>query len=81
VPARLPRILPGARDRRVPSPVATPADASDGAGLTEVVTRPDPGIAQGKWEAPAWVFVAVAVVAVLGGLGWLTVALRGTRRR
>ena len=79
--ARLPRTPPAARDWRVSSPLATPTDASDGAGLTEVVTRPEPGIARGKWEAPAWIFVAVAVVAVLAGLGWLTVALRGTRRR
>lgn len=30
---------------------------------TETVTRPDPGLARGKWEAPAWAFwVALAVV-------------------
>ena len=32
---------------------------------TETVTRPDPGLARGKWEAPAWAFwVALAVVLV-----------------
>jgi len=32
---------------------------------TETVTRPDPGLARGKWEAPAWAFwVALAVVVV-----------------
>ena len=32
---------------------------------TESVTRPDPGLARGKWEAPAWAFwVALAVVLV-----------------
>jgi hypothetical protein len=32
---------------------------------TETVTRPDPGLARGKWEAPAWAFwLALAVIAV-----------------
>ena len=32
---------------------------------SETVTRPDPGLARGKWEAPAWAFwVALAVVVV-----------------
>ena len=32
---------------------------------TETVTRPDPGLARGKWEAPAWAFwLALAVVLV-----------------
>jgi hypothetical protein len=32
---------------------------------TETVTRPDPGLARGKWEAPAWAFwVALAVILV-----------------
>lgn len=32
---------------------------------TETVTRPDPGLARGKWEAPAWAFwVALAVVVI-----------------
>jgi len=31
----------------------------------ETVTRPDPGLARGKWEAPAWAFwVALALVLV-----------------
>jgi len=30
---------------------------------SETVTRPDPGLARGKWEAPAWAFwVALAVI-------------------
>jgi hypothetical protein len=51
---------------------------------TETVTRPDPGLARGKWEAPAWAFwVALAVVAaattlyVLGRLGMLKRRKRG----
>ena len=32
---------------------------------TETVTRPDPGLARGKWEAPAWAFwLALALVAL-----------------
>ena len=31
----------------------------------EIVHRPDPGLARGKWEAPSWAFLAVAVGAVL----------------
>jgi hypothetical protein len=45
---------------------------------SETVTRPDPGLARGKWEAPAWAFwVALAVLAaattlyVLGRMGIL----------
>jgi hypothetical protein len=42
--------------------------ASAAPTATETVTRPDPGVARGKWEAPAWAFwVALAVVVV--GLG------------
>lgn len=30
---------------------------------SETVTRPDPGLARGNWEAPAWAFwVALAVI-------------------
>jgi hypothetical protein len=32
---------------------------------TETVTRPDPGLARGKWEAPAWAFwLALAIIVV-----------------
>ena len=32
---------------------------------TETVTRPDPGLARGQWEAPAWAFwLALALVMV-----------------
>jgi hypothetical protein len=32
---------------------------------TETVTRPDPGLARGKWEAPAWAFWrALALIAI-----------------
>lgn len=57
---------------------ASPTNAPSPATGTETVTRPDPGLARGKWEAPAWAFwVALAVVAigttlyVLGRMGIL----------
>jgi hypothetical protein len=55
-----------------------PSSASPAPTATETVTRPDPGLARGKWEAPAWVFwaaLAVVVIAttlyVLGRMGIL----------
>lgn len=38
---------------------------------TETVTRPDPGLARGKWEAPAWAFWVVLAVVVVGGALYL----------
>ena len=33
---------------------------------SEAVTRPDPGLARGKWEAPAWAFwVALSLIVAL----------------
>jgi hypothetical protein len=53
-------------------------------GPTETVSRPDPGIARGRWEAPAWAFwVALAVIlaaATLYGLrrfGLLQIGKKG----
>jgi hypothetical protein len=48
---------------------------------TETVERPAAGLAHGRWEAPAWVFVAIALSAALGGLAWVLLALRARRRR
>ncbi len=31
----------------------------------EIVHRPDPGLGRGRFEAPPWLFVVVAVVAAL----------------
>jgi hypothetical protein len=47
---------------------------------SETVQRPEPGLARGRWEAPVWVFYAVAVAAVAFGLAWVVSALR-TRGR
>lgn len=33
---------------------------------TETVTRPDPGLARGKWEAPAWAFWVMLAVVLIG---------------
>jgi hypothetical protein len=49
----------------------------------EIVHRPDPGLARGKWEAPSWAFLAVAAVAVVLTLLYALVRsgkLRLTRR-
>jgi len=44
-----------------PPPLAAPT-------ATEIVTRPDPGLARGKWEAPGWAFWAVlGIVLVFAG--------------
>ncbi len=45
----------------------------------EAVERPDPGLARGRWEAPAWVFYAIAAAAVLALIAWVTAVVR-TRR-
>jgi len=46
-----------------------PQASSAAPTATETVTRPDPGLARGKWEAPAWAFwVALAVVVIGVGL-------------
>jgi hypothetical protein len=72
----------------VPAPSAAASTGSTGStgsapaspGETVVRVDPDqPGLAHGRWEAPAWAFYVTAGVAVLGGLTWLAVSLR-TRR-
>lgn len=36
---------------------------------TETVTRPEPGLARGQWEAPAWaLWVMLGVLVALSGL-------------
>jgi hypothetical protein len=32
---------------------------------SETVTRPDPGLARGKWEAPGWVLWTILAVATI----------------
>lgn len=48
------------------SPEASPPPATG-----ERVTRPDPGLARGKWEAPAWVFWAMLGAILVGSALYL----------
>lgn len=57
--------------------VALQAAPGDG----ETVERPEPGIARGRWEAPAWCFYAVAIAALLGSAIWIATTLRARRAR
>jgi hypothetical protein len=43
-----------------------PGTASAAPTATETVTRPDPGLARGKWEAPVWAFWVALAVGVIG---------------
>ena len=50
-----------------PSASAPPRASAE--GPSETVSRPDPGLARGKWEAPAWAFwVALALVLLAAAL-------------
>ena len=64
-----------------PPPPTSPAPTSP---ATETVTRPDPGLARGAWEAPAWAFwvalAAVVVVTTLFVLGRRGLLKRRTAR-
>jgi hypothetical protein len=45
---------------------------------SETVERPEPGLARGRWEAPAWFFYAVLALAIAGSAAW---AIAARRRR
>ncbi|MGO9833042.1 MAG: hypothetical protein ACLP1X_02370 [Polyangiaceae bacterium] len=45
----------------------------------EAVVRPDPGLARGLWEAPAWVFYLVAALAIVGAVVWVVAVVRSRR--
>ncbi len=45
---------------------AAPADTA-----TEIVTRPDPGLARGKWEAPAWVFWTILALVIVSAAAYV----------
>ncbi len=55
---------------QAPSTSAAPAPPP-APTATEIVKRPDPGIARGKWEAPQWIFWAALAVIVIGGAVYL----------
>jgi hypothetical protein len=46
---------------------------------SQVVERPEPGLARGRWEAPAWVFYAVVLATVAAGIVWAVRAVRALR--
>jgi hypothetical protein len=65
------------------SPSGTPLSlrTEPSAGETsETVERPEPGLARGHWEAPAWFFYAVLAATVLGSIAW-AFAARARRKR
>ena len=67
-----------------PLPSLTPSASSAASAslppvASETVERPDPGLARGRWEAPAWSFYVVAVAALLGGVAWLAFVWRARK--
>jgi hypothetical protein len=42
----------------------------------QVVERPEPGLARGRWEAPAWAFWVVIAVTVAAAIAWTVRSLR-----
>lgn len=59
---------------RFPMKLTTPPAAGanpTGPTPTEIVTRPDPGLARGTWEAPAWTFWVLLLFIVLGASAYL----------
>lgn len=64
---KLPSPTPQAAPEGSPSKAATPGPSAT-SGPSELVTRPDPGLARGKWEAPKAAFYAVAAIVVLLGI-------------
>jgi hypothetical protein len=57
-----------------PSP-STSSSASPAPTATEIIHRPDPGLARGKWEAPTWAFWVMGAVALLFALGYLGIRI------
>ena len=64
----------------MPEPAAS---ASTPAATALTAASPPPtetGLAAGRWEAPAWAFWAVMIAAVVAGMAWVAVAVRGRGR-
>ena len=59
-----------------PSSAAPPPPAPT---ATETVTRPDPGLARGKWEAPVWAFYVALAAVIIAAAAY--VGLRSLKRR
>ncbi|HLK39806.1 MAG TPA: hypothetical protein VKU41_23780 [Polyangiaceae bacterium] len=61
--------------------LASPPQEALGSGETAAgdgVLRPEPGLARGRWEAPAWAFYATLVVAILAAAVWVAALRRRT---
>lgn len=59
-----------------PPPLATPSAsghevARPAPAGTEIVTRPEPGLARGRWEAPAWAFWAILALVLLSASAYV----------
>ena len=54
-----------------PAPTSGPAESAPAPTTTEIVTRPEPGLARGKWEAPAWVFWVMLALVILGAAAYV----------
>jgi hypothetical protein len=54
-----------------PQPSGPPQTPAVPAEAVETVTRPDPGLARGRWEAPAWAFWVVLVVILVASTAYL----------
>ncbi|MDB4945267.1 MAG: hypothetical protein JWP97_4801 [Labilithrix sp.] len=57
-----------------------PEPAPSAAGATETVVRPDPGLARGRWEAPAWAFWAILAAVVIGMAAYVIARQRARAR-
>jgi hypothetical protein len=47
----------------------------------QTIERPEPGLARGRFEAPAWVFWAVIAATAAAGVAWAVRVLRARRAR
>lgn len=55
----------------MPAPLPSLSAAPTPTEATEIVTRPEPGLARGRWEAPAWAFWAMLAVILSAALAYL----------
>ena len=52
-------------------PSSSAAPRAPAPSSTEVVTRPEPGLARGVWEAPSWAFWVLLALVVLGATAYV----------
>lgn len=53
------------------APPASSQSPAPAPTATETVTRPEPGLARGAWEAPVWVFWVLLALVVLGAAAYV----------